>query len=140
MSAFMVPGTHINAMIGAAHHYGKLADRFYKQGSNEALARMLIRQNRASVNYRYPDTIGNREHEPGAAVEDTIEVTPLHRMPTRIEAWQLVNCYEYQSCETPDWVGCSAERWCADLRRALVESLPSYAEQAAGAPYVWESL
>lgn len=140
MSAFMVPATHINAMVNAAHHYGRLADRYYMRADDQHLATMLIAQNRASINARYPDTKDNRESEPGAHVEDTIEITPMRRMPTRIEAWQLINCYEYQACETDDWPTTRAKRFCDAFRRALVESLPSYAEQAAGAPYVWETL
>jgi hypothetical protein len=78
---------------------------------------MLLAQNRRSVDFRY--------------AESDIEEPYTHALSTtRTPAAMLkaIDCYEYQSCETPDWEDTEAARFCQALRAHLIHQLPGYDE------------
>ncbi len=75
-------------------------------------------QNRASVAYRYRETVSPLDDVPkirGAVPLDTVRDV--------VGALNWVRCYEYQSCESPDWTATFAHHFCEALRRALVGRL-----------------
>ena len=150
MSAYMVPIEHVRAMVNAGlrnrHHdplswaVRELTDeertRAYQPGAPsgpemEAVAHdtrrqltretagtvgaMLLAQNRRSVDYRYD--------------ESDIE-QPYTHAPSSVRGpaalLKAIDCYEYQSCETPDWEQSEAARFCQELRAHLIRQLPGY--------------
>lgn len=100
---------------------------------------MLVRENVRSVMHCYPDT---REGGPIPGPCDDYWREP-YRYPftframgyrmTAVEGLKAVRCYEYQSCECPDWRESEAFRFCEALTSALVSALPGMDE----APWDW---
>jgi hypothetical protein len=150
MSAFICGPEHIGAMVAVAlegpsdgpnrhtwNHYGGLAwyhqDTRYELDRNPTpediatVGRMLFLENVRSVNYRYEDNYRYQE-------EDAREYAPPPKptlRPTRVEAFKIIACYEYQACETPDWEQSQAHAFCRALEKRLIHSLPGY-EDANG--------
>ncbi|MFV0434265.1 MAG: hypothetical protein ACK5LO_09825 [Leucobacter sp.] len=151
MSAFTVPIEHIRAMINAGLdiEYGPLRwraaqlteeqkQRAYERGepwgreatdvyretfrelthaNAEAVGVMLMAENRRSVDYRYD--------------EQEIEEFYTHGPSSRrepIEILKAISCYEYQSCETPDWGQSESASFCQALRVQMIHLLPGFAE------------
>ena len=134
MSAFIVTKAHISAMLQAA-----LAHCPYMYWKNQGLAgsdldqvgQMLLDQCVASVRYRYEDS--PPEDLPGPTnLEWTTPYNwdPMGRVPSALEALKLVSCYEYQSCENPEWEKSEAKEFCETLRIQLISALPGYEEAA----------
>jgi hypothetical protein len=152
MSAFEVSSNHIRVMINAGltrsldgrlewmvhpftedetetvfargHAWGpgmiRVAQNIYRElntQSAETVGAMLAAQNQRSVNFRY--------------AEEEIEAVYQHG-PTGsyspVELLKIVKCYEYQSCETPDWETTEAHNFCAALKDQLIHLLPGYDE------------
>jgi len=83
--------------------------------SAEAVGALLAAQNRRSVNFRY----------------DEEEIEPVYQHgPTRsyspVELLKIIKCYEYQSCETPDWDTSEAHNFCTALKDQLIHLLPGW--------------
>jgi hypothetical protein len=55
------------------------------------------------------------------------------KLPDAIQALKLIACYEYQSCEHPEWPKSDAKDFCDSLTRALVRVVPGY----DAAPWEW---
>lgn len=156
MSAFVVPQDHIAALINAADHHARLyhsefhwqhdgtsyilsrtGDEGRTEGtewhdpqervSAQTLGQMLFDTCLRSVWHRYPN--------------DTLETLPGY-MPDRergslykhnhglsvkpIAALKAIDCYEYQSCEFPEWRETCAYAFCDRLRDSLIGDLPGY--------------
>ena len=139
MSASIVRKAHITAMIRAA-----LAHRqdfsWYHQGNYQRLAgsdldkvgQMLLDQCVASVRYRYRDG-EDSDDLPGPVNNEwrrPYSFNPLGRVPTALEALKLIRCYDYQSCENPEWEQSEAKTFCDALFVCLVSVLPGYEEAA----------
>jgi hypothetical protein len=149
MSAFMVPVEHIRAMVNAGLQvqYGPMSwptrtltdeeqTLAYQQGEPwgpqasqvwtvvwrqltpanvDAVGAMLAAQNRRSVDFRYAEE----------ELEDVYTHGPS-RTREPVEVLKAIDCYEYQSCETPDWEQTEAHSFCQTLRRQLIHQLPGY--------------
>jgi len=142
MSAFVVSKEHINAMIlaGLAVRYIPLG--WYHNGEHHQLTshnadeigQMLLDENVASVAYRYQDD--SLSQLPGKTNAEWLlpfEWHPFAKKPTALEAIKLVNCYEYQACEHPEWEQSEAKAFCKALRDNLIPQLPGYDK----APWEW---
>lgn len=129
MSAFQVSPKHIAALVTVwARGPSDGAARWTKPNGNKRAAlnmderaafEMLSIENAKSVGYRY-----NESTKP-------VEYVPLSfgaRSPTIVEALKLLDCYEYQSCERPEWAETETFRWCYRLRKALCQALPGYSD------------
>ena len=141
MSAFIVRKVHISAMLRAA-----LAHRrdfsWYHNKTHQALAgsdldkvgQMLLDQCVTSVRYRYPAKEGEDPDDlPGPVGNEwgrPYSFNPLGRVPTALEALKLIRCYDYQSCENPEWETSEAKTFCDTLFVCLVSVLPGYEEAA----------
>lgn len=156
MSAWICSDRHIAALIGAGFVYARhgalkwratdeVPDTAYQAGSPwgpglsqivwrelttetaERTGAMLVAENRRSVNHRYAEseieTIFQYDHR--TATADARKLGPVALL-------KLVNCYEYQSCETPEWPQSEAFRFCETLRATLVHSLPGYEDAPWG--------
>lgn len=82
---------------------------------------MLMAQNRRSVDYRYAET----------DIEDFYTHAPSTQRSV-VELLCAIDCYEYQSCETPDWEDTEAFHFCDALRRALIREFPGWHEAPWG--------
>ena len=79
---------------------------------------MLLAQNYASVNFRYED----KEESP------LYRFRPVAHLPhlRPVQILKALACYEYQSCETPDWEQTEAHAFCEALRHRVIGQLPGY--------------
>lgn len=143
MSAFMQDKAHIDALVALAvrgpsgvevnpgtawygpYFDGKRADH----AEADAIGTMLVRENLASIHYRYPDTIDAREGTPGPNRRywETDYVWPFGTPRlTAIQGLAALDGYEYQACEHPGWLTSDAHSFCDGLRRLLIGNLPGY--------------
>lgn len=96
---------------------------------------MLAMENWASINHRYPDTVGHPENAPGPIDCYWLDYSysnPRYKM-TAPEALQAISCYEYQSCEHPGWHDSEAARFCDALRKSCIAQLDGISD----APWTW---
>lgn len=133
MSAFLVSPEHIGAMIGFGAEpepwrndgpltlYRPSDDTTIHLASDEGrelAARVLAHENLRSLRYRYPDTTGAADWGPWESDMDYLlrcnaearrflgSREKFRHMGVKQKAaniWQMCNCYEYQSCEAPEW-------------------------------------
>jgi len=66
--------------------------------------KVLVEQNYASVNYRYDEDVEPHEIDLDPQVLEILHAVSPER------AWGAIACYDYQSCETPDWPQTEAQR------------------------------
>jgi hypothetical protein len=101
----------------------------------DATGAMLIAANLASIHHRYPDTRdGGAVPGPALAYWDEPYVARfVHPAPTAVEGLKLLDCYEYQACEHPEWPTSEAQSFCDALRSRLIHELDGY----DAAPWGW---
>ena len=138
MSAFVVSHDHIDALLTVAkdkHMEGRLG--YFINGGSEPvtmtdIGKVLLTENERSVCYRYTDCgPGNM---PGKIGE---EASGYHFKV--FQPFYLLNygkkiahvlkgcsCYEYQSCETPDWQESVAYSIVKAIEHRAVQCLPDY--------------
>jgi hypothetical protein len=100
----------------------------------DAVGQMLVDACVASVAYRYQDDTdlpGPIEHywtQPYAHRDFPIVADPLGgtRAIDPVQILKAISCYEYQSCEHPDWEKSEASVFCDVLRRRAISNLPGY--------------
>jgi hypothetical protein len=101
------------------------------------LGAVLVSENVRSVMHRYPDTLD------GASLPGPIDAyweapyafeDPGYQL-TAVEALSALRCFEYQSCECPDWSKSEAHAFCDALATAVTGYLPGY----RAAPWEWTS-
>lgn len=125
MSAFVVSKDHINYLVAAAREFGTVLRPDFGRGPDsvanpDAFGQALWDENYRSVNHRY----------------DTEDKTPEFHYDKRYDRFKFktfeelaflhkaVSCYDYQSCECPDYQNTVACRFCNEtdndiLRRML---------------------
>ncbi|MGD9891652.1 MAG: hypothetical protein AB7R89_28720 [Dehalococcoidia bacterium] len=123
MSAFIVGSYHINRIVATALHGPRdKAGHWYRSQHVELeprdLGQMLHDANVRSVSYCYQRDDPAKSYQYSRLVE---------RM-TAVEALKALDCYEYQSCELPDWQGSPAQQWCERFRAGLIRVLLGYEE------------
>lgn len=124
MSAYLCDVAHIGGLARWAHEN---APESYTDPA--ALARLLATENLRSVAYRYPDDAeGDRPGQPCKSDADYIRLCEAAarfigaaRGVKPYEVVKAIECYQYQSCEHPDWDGSHA--------RAVVEQIRDLAER-----------
>ena len=103
--------------------------------SADYVGRMLLWECVRSVAYRYPDdSLDGLPGPCGFTPEETEDYT--YRCHARrlepVEVLKAIDCYEYQSCEHPDWKDSTAAKLCDQLRSRMIAELPGYEEAAWG--------
>lgn len=137
MSAWIVSAHHIDALAGAAtrpNAFGHLRYRYNGHAREcrdpDAIGRILLAECVKSVQHRYPDD-SDVELPGSAARPDTYWYrTPDSHAP--VVLLKAIDCYEYQSCEHPDWEKSEAHAICDALRDRLIGQLPGYDEAPWG--------
>lgn len=148
MSAFVVSKTHIDALVTAGLHLsrdtlgwmaGEPQPEDFQEGqpwgdldaiasrrrtltleTAEQTGQMLWAENVRSVNHRY-------------AEEDWEEVYQFERLGLNVDpvvVLDALSCYEYQSCEHPEWHKSEAKAFCEALRDAAIRRLPRKGERS----------
>ena len=146
MSAYIVDRNHIRYLVESAlavamrNHRGRCF-RWYHDGEAHELTdstatevgQMLWDENIASVAHRYRDSI--LDGLPGP-VDDHLGFQ--HHMadyPWNVaQILQSTDCYEYQSCEHPDWGSSNAMAFIDALRYMAYRLMAGYEEAEWGAP------
>lgn len=128
MSAFVVSNTHINAIVNFTlvaspafklHGYS-FQDEYREWPSPEQLGQILLDENVRSVNARYGE-----HDEP-----DTFVFTRTLKPISAVAMLSALDCLEYQSCESYDWVDTLAHCLVEVMRSWTIHRLPGYAEAA----------
>ena len=117
MSAFVVSDTHIDALVSAGlafarptepmawYHAGPDSmERAYqlRPDNQTEVGAMLLAANHTSVNLLY----GER-----TATESAYSFRRLAGVPDPVVVLKALACFEYQSCEHPDWATSQARRF-----------------------------
>lgn len=119
MSAFMVCKTHIDSLVQA----GIEAELIHPDKADE-FGRMLWAENLASIHYRYPDTLEGgqypgpldfrAEHVEQYTYEPLNGAAGLSRVAREV-VHGAARCYDYQSCEHPEYEKSQASKFIALL-------------------------
>lgn len=153
MSAYVVDHAHIDALVrlsldGPADRGpsypgdGWNGDGWYWQGrwyhsrelGADALGQMLMDECVRSVSARYPDDAPGEQPGPRPPYWlEPFRFDPQVKHPTAIEGLKLLDCYNYQSCETDDWRETQAYAFCLYLKDSLIGELAGY----DAAPWGW---
>jgi hypothetical protein len=142
MSAFIVSTAHIDTMLtvaiqltrrpGSSGVYCRQIAGYIDPMNASEYGQILHDANVKSVNYRYQDSAHiSRQTEDEYTYKRRGGCDVLHDiLDTRIrniaQAFKAVQCYEYQSCEHPDWETSDAKWFCESLRGELMRALPGY--------------
>lgn len=117
MSAWIASEAHIAALAS----YVEGPYRVAPDGMTpQQVGQMLWQTNYDSVNYRYS------ESESAPTYRHTETDQPI------VARLKLLDSYEYQACERPDWKDSEAYAYCQRLRDALISALPGYEEAPWG--------
>jgi len=130
MSAFMVSKGHIDRLVALAIYGPSDGGVWWGKDDNVAdtLGAMLTAENLRSIHARYPDTINDPDAVPGSGDWETPYVFPVTtERISAIEGLNALACYEYQACETDDWLTTEAHEFCEGLRDRLCSVLSSRA-------------
>ena len=136
MSAFVVDKAHINAIINAGlsghdpltwYHDNEHHQLNY-DNANE-VGQMLLDECMKSVMYRYEDSfITDLPGRVDAEYLIPFKFKPSYDHMPAVQVFKLIHCYEYQSCEHPEWEDSEAHTFCQALERRLIYRLPGYEE------------
>lgn len=144
MSAFVVDKKHIDVLVRAAiskSYHDEL--RYYHEGTwrevnherADEVGQMLWDANVRSVSYRYPhdslESLPGRVDSPWLKPYSYDFQAPV---VTAVEVLKAIACFDYQSCEHPDWEASEAYSFCEGLRHHAINSLPGY----DAAPWEWQ--
>lgn len=140
MSAWVVSKAHIDTLVSAALQLGGYfrgeAFGVYHDGDRTDVTRAnadeigarLIAECVASVSYRYPSDNVEAGELPGPC--DAYYLRPYTFERTRklslAEIARAISCYDYQSCEHPEWEASWAHAFCRRLEQRTLASLPGY--------------
>lgn len=138
MSAYVVSDKHINALVSflasnhfSANYYDRedVANDLRNKDTAQRFAQMLKEQCIKSVMIRYPqDTL---ETLPGPAnLRLEIEYQPVYGMKP-VEILKACDCYDYQSCEDPNYRLTESAHFVDAVRHCAIHRLPEY-EDARG--------
>ena len=151
MSAFEVDKTHIDVLISAAlvgDHFGPLSwyhgeipgtrpgealpshedylaslrktKREVTRDNAGMWGALLVAENRRSVNHRYDED----------EIEEPYEFTQYAGTFNPTAILKAISCYEYQSCEHPEWQASEAKSFCDALRTHMIHSLAGWDKAA----------
>lgn len=117
MSAFTVNQAHIDALVLAGVQY-RIVDAL--PDTMAELGQLLWDENYRSVNYRYSES----EHAP--EYRDPPRRGIIGRRLVDAAIAKAVHCYEYQSCEHPEWRDSKAAQFCDALKAAVLRNIAGY--------------
>ena len=133
MSAWIVSKTHIDAIVTAL---AKLRDREVDPDDLPKIGQRLWEENHRSFRHRYPKHAVQCPEYTYTAVKwpaSPSESGDVRAFTCALGAvCKLLDCYEYQSCEHPEWPESLAYGVCQRLRAAVCAALPGYKQTPWG--------
>lgn len=128
MSAFVVSKEDIDILVTA--HFA-LKGCAFSTDSADRIGAMLWRENVASVAYHYamPKRHG-AEHAQYLKALEAYAWRPVYAKAAAVA--KIARCYDYQSCEHPEWAASSARRIIDELMGAFPESIAGYDDMPWG--------
>jgi hypothetical protein len=127
MSAWVCSHEHIDLILGPLNGYRYRDDQLLGQHNLEnltAAGRLLLAENWRSVRFRYPGEPDKALPSTRGEPDGSYVFTP--RGWRVIHALKLLDSWDYQSCETPDFNTTPAYKFADTARRALITMLPGY--------------
>jgi hypothetical protein len=130
MSAFTVSNKHISALLNfyasqkpyASPQWlhslakpGEFPTQFDDKSILTEIGQVLVNENYRSVNHRY--------HEQTAAFDFKLQDTDAYKP---VDVLSLLDCYDYQSCETDDYYKTPAADVINAIRKAAIKALPGW--------------
>ena len=103
MSAFLLCKAHIDTIVN-----GAIQLKVIRPDQAEWLGQLLWDENYRSVNHRYSE-----DNDPPEYKHEVYDA-PFHPVAIVI----ALDCYDYQSCECPDWEKTEARQWSQRIREA----------------------
>ena len=136
MSAFVVSDKHISAIVQAVYGtdyrgfntWRYLGDPEPTQEQAATLAKaqqeanILMQECHRSVAFRYK----HHADVPQAPWQGKVKLDLNAEPVGAVQALKLIQCLDYQSCETDDWDNTTACKLLDRYRRLLVSKLPGY--------------
>ena len=121
MSAWIVSKTHIDCLVQAG-----IEREMVRPEEATEFGRMLWGENLASIRYRYPnDGDGERpgpcdfrDSNVDAYVYEPLDGEPGISLRAEAVVRSAAGCYDYQTCEHPEYSGSKAEMFVGILSRA----------------------
>jgi hypothetical protein len=149
MSAFMVCKSHIDQLVSVAYYGPKdvliQSSHLYRPYFRDCelnndqlndLGEMFVKENL----YQHSLAISRHSHKSRrytwtlrTVLADALCVQAARSSHDGSRALKAISCYEYQSCEHPEWKTSQVRQYCEQLRRALIGCLPGY----ESAPWEW---
>jgi len=132
MSAFVVADTHIDALVTAGLAFARPSEpmTWYHAGPDDLerayqlrpdnpteVGAMLLAANQNSVKFHYGERAGT---------EPAYSFRRLTGGPDPVVVLKGIACFEYQSCDHPDWPASQARQFCQELRDRCIDRLPGY--------------
>lgn len=135
MSAYMCDNHHIQYIIEAAKLYDvRMPNHIAAPGkSYQEIATILQQENAKSVKFRYGENSDAAIYDP-VVINNEHFIFQLDQFTTP-QIVKSVRCYQYQSCEHPEWESSEAKRFCDDLIMTVIDHMFGYDEAVWGAPY-----
>ncbi len=99
------------------------SDHFFDIRKVEDLIQVLVDQNYRSVNYRYKDNEEYEHEEPETYIYDHLETVRRGETPPVMACFAMLDSYEYQACETPDYYQSNACLLVNKIRKLLIGTL-----------------
>ncbi|MEA5456723.1 hypothetical protein SPF06_18525 [Sinomonas sp. JGH33] len=107
MSAWIVSQDHIDLMVTVALRIAEFNPRYVDvAAAGDALGTDLWEENHRSVNHRYSESTPTPAYSwtPVADVEGGAPLVGAHL----VQILKAVHCYDYQTCEHPEWTSSKA--------------------------------
>ena len=118
MSAWLCSDFHISVLA-----YFHANDMYTSKGVNvKEVGKTLFDENLRSVNHRYPQDAKGRQ--PKFRLHTDAEMAAAAADPVVI--LKLVNCLDYQSCETDDYKKTPAYKLLESIKSAAISKLAGY--------------
>ena len=143
MSAWIVSKAHIDLLVSAGlrvryrpmcWYVGERRGELNNDNAS-AVGQMLLDECVKSVNYRYSDDqITELLGPTNAYWLIPYKFDEVLSFPSIVCVLKQIDCYEYQSCEHPEWKDSEAHTFCRALRKYMIHNLPGYEE----APWGWD--
>lgn len=117
MSAFLVDTDHIDYLVTAVFKYAVQWTDLVGIGDN-GIGRRLLEANAESVSYRY--------NEPAADVSQYTFKALNYSKIDPVQTLKAIACWQYQTCENPDYAKSGAWTLMERLQAAAINALPGY--------------
>ena len=117
MSAFLVTGTHLAAIIGSCAAFDPISRIDVLDAG-----RVLAAENARSVEHRY-----GQPCEPVEVSEVEMAFFTMRPLPP-VQVLKAIDCLEYQLAEPHDWERTTAMQLLRRLRASATNRLPGYAD------------